>query len=139
MSKGLRGVRAGSVFLPALHFASVIGPAVCRLPGGGVQVTPGVPPGGVALFLFLLGQLLIRDKFFHNVLLTTGSIDIQNISGNRFPDTVPFFCGWLCWHAASALSGAGNHWDIGHRFPPAARFRPLWPSGHGRRWRYIAG
>ena len=57
------------VTIPVPGFVSVVGPAVLGLPGDGIQAAPGLPAGLIDLSFFLLGQFLIRDKFFHIVLL----------------------------------------------------------------------
>ena len=51
--------------LPIPGFLSVVGSAVFRLSGDGVQLAPGLPSGLIDLALFLLGKLLIGDEFFH--------------------------------------------------------------------------
>jgi len=51
--------------LPIPGFVSVVCLAVCGLPGDGIQITPGLPPGLINLSLFLLGKLLVGDKFLH--------------------------------------------------------------------------
>ena len=50
---------------PIPGFVSVVGLAVCWLPGDGVQLAPGLPSGLIDLALFLLGKLLIGNEFFH--------------------------------------------------------------------------
>ena len=51
--------------LPVPGFVSVVGLAVFRLPGDGVQVTPGLAFGLVEFALFLFGKLLVGDEFSH--------------------------------------------------------------------------
>ena len=51
--------------LPIPGFVSVVGLAVFRLPGDGVQFAPGLTFGPIDLALFLLGKLLVGDEFFH--------------------------------------------------------------------------
>ena len=55
--------------LPIPGFVSVIGFAVIRLPGDGVQRAPGLPPGLIDLPLFLLGKLPIGNEFLHTCIL----------------------------------------------------------------------
>ena len=54
---------------PIPGFVSVVGLAVCWLPGDGVQFAPGLPSGLIDLALFLLGKLLIGNEFFHTDFL----------------------------------------------------------------------
>ena len=49
------------VTLPIPGFVSVVGFAVFRLPGDGIQFTPGLSLGQVHLSLFLLGKLLVGN------------------------------------------------------------------------------
>ena len=51
---------------PIPGFVSVVGFAVFGLSGDGIQLAPGLPSGVVNLPLFLLGKLLVGDKFFHD-------------------------------------------------------------------------
>ena len=53
------------ITLPIPGFVSVVGLAVCGLPGDGVQLAPGLPSGLIELALFLLGKLLVGNEFFH--------------------------------------------------------------------------
>ena len=39
---------------------------VFRLPGDGIQLISGLPPGLIDFAFFLLGKLLIGNEFFHN-------------------------------------------------------------------------
>ena len=55
------------ITLPIPGFVSVVCLAVLELPGDGVQLAPGLPPGLINLALFLLGKLLVGNKFFHNL------------------------------------------------------------------------
>ena len=55
--------------LPILRPLSVVGFAVFRLPGDGIQLAPGLPLGQVHLALFLLGKLLVGNEFFHTDFL----------------------------------------------------------------------
>ena len=55
--------------LPIPGFVSVVGLAIFRLPGDGVQLTPGLPPCLIDLALFLLGKLLVGDEFLHTDFL----------------------------------------------------------------------
>ena len=57
------------VTLPIPGFVSVVGFAVFRLPGDGIQLAPGLPLGQVHLALFLLGKLLVGNEFFHTDFL----------------------------------------------------------------------
>ena len=57
------------ITFPIPGFVSVVGLAIFRLSGDGVQLAPGLPSGLVDLSLFLLGKLLVGNKFFHNVNL----------------------------------------------------------------------
>ena len=54
------------ITLPISGFVSVVGLAVFRLPGDGVQTTPDLPLGLIQFALFLLGKLLVRDEFFYH-------------------------------------------------------------------------
>ena len=54
---------------PVPGFVSVVGFAVLRLAGDGVQLAPGAALGNVLFALFLLGKLLIGNEFFHSSLL----------------------------------------------------------------------
>jgi hypothetical protein len=51
--------------LPIPGFVSVVGLAGFRLSGDGVQFVPGLPLCLIQLPLFLLGKLLVGNKFFH--------------------------------------------------------------------------
>ena len=51
--------------LPIPGFVSVVGLAVCGLPGDGVQLAPGLPFGQVQLALLFFGELLVGNEFFH--------------------------------------------------------------------------
>ena len=55
--------------LPIPGFISVVGLAVDRLPGDGIQLTPGLPTGLINLALFLFGKLLVGDEFLHTDFL----------------------------------------------------------------------
>ena len=57
------------ITLPIPGFVSVVGLAVLRLPGDGIQLTPGLPFGLVDFPLFLLGKLLVGNEFFHTDFL----------------------------------------------------------------------
>ena len=57
------------VTLPIPGFVSVVGLAVFRLPGDGIQLAPGLPSSLVNLALFLLGKLLIGNEFLHTDFL----------------------------------------------------------------------
>ena len=57
------------ITLPIPGFVSIVCLAVFRLPGDGIQLTPGLPLGQVHLALFLLGKLLVGDKFLHTDFL----------------------------------------------------------------------
>jgi len=57
------------VTLPIPGFVSVVGLAVFRLSGDGIQLTPGLPPGLMDLALFLLGKLLVGNEFLHTDFL----------------------------------------------------------------------
>ena len=59
--------------LPISGFVSVVSLAVYRLPGDGVQLTPGLPTGLIDLTLFLLGKLLVGNEFFHFCNLLSNS------------------------------------------------------------------
>ena len=54
---------------PISGFVSVVGLAVCGLPGDGIQLAPGLPLGLIDLALFLLGKLLVGNEFFHTDFL----------------------------------------------------------------------
>ena len=54
-----------SFTFPIPGFVSVVGLAVDRLPGDGVQFAPGLPLCQVHLALFLLGKLLVGNEFFY--------------------------------------------------------------------------
>jgi hypothetical protein len=60
--------------LPIPGLVSVVGLAVFRLSGDGVQFAPGLPLCLIQLPLFLFGKLLVGNKFFHiaNLLLVSG-------------------------------------------------------------------
>ena len=58
-----------------LRFLSVIGPAVCRLSGGGFQAAPGLASGLIELAFLLLGELFVGDEFFHRFLLVTLGVE----------------------------------------------------------------
>ena len=60
-----KGRKIRKLFLPILRPLSVVGLAVFRLPGDGIQFALGLPLGLVKFALFLLGKLLIRDEFLH--------------------------------------------------------------------------
>ena len=62
--------------LPILRPLSVISSAVLRLSGDGIQLAPGLPSGLVDLTFFLLGKLLVGNKFFHNTNLLVVYINI---------------------------------------------------------------
>ena len=49
-------------------FCAVVGFGVLGLPSDGTDIAPGATGGGVALLLFLLGQLFIGDHFLHNIV-----------------------------------------------------------------------
>jgi hypothetical protein len=53
------------ITLPIPGFVSVVGFAVLGFAGDGIHITPGIPPGRIRFALFLLGKLLIGNKFFH--------------------------------------------------------------------------
>ena len=55
--------------LPIPGFVSVVGLAVCGLPGDGIQLAPGLPPGLINLAFFLLGKLLVGNEFLHTDFL----------------------------------------------------------------------
>ena len=55
--------------LPISGLVSVVGLAADRLPGDGVQLTPGLPPCLIDLALFLLGKLLVGNEFLHTDFL----------------------------------------------------------------------
>ena len=57
------------VTLPIPGFVSVVCLAVDRLPGDGIQLTPGLPLSQVHLALFLLGKLLVGNEFLHTDFL----------------------------------------------------------------------
>ena len=61
---------------PIPGFVSVVCLAVLGLPGDGIQLAPGLPFSQVYLVLFLLGKLLIGNKFFHNANLLVVCINI---------------------------------------------------------------
>ena len=48
--------------LPIPGFVSVVGLAVFRFPGDGVQLAPGLTSGLIDLVCFVLRKLLIEDK-----------------------------------------------------------------------------
>ena len=68
MRKGTRLSRR-QVPLPILCLSSVVSLAVFGLPGNGIQLAPGLSPGLIDLALFLLGKLLVGDKFLHTDFL----------------------------------------------------------------------
>ena len=51
---------------PISGIVSVVGLAVCGLPGDGIQLAPGLPFGLVDLSLLFFRKLLVGDKFLHN-------------------------------------------------------------------------
>ena len=55
--------------LPISGLVSVVGLAADRLPGDGIQLAPGLPPGLINLALFLLGKLLVGNEFLHTDFL----------------------------------------------------------------------
>ena len=57
------------VTLPIPGFVSVVSFAVFRLPGDGIQLTPGLSLGQVHLALFLFGKLLVGNEFLHTDFL----------------------------------------------------------------------
>ena len=57
------------ITLPIPGFVSVVGLAVFRLSGDGIQFAPGLPSGLINLSLFFLGKLLVRDEFRHSYCL----------------------------------------------------------------------
>ena len=61
------GVGFVCLTLPTPGFVSVVGLAVLGLSGDGVDLAPGIPPGGIDLALFLLGKLFVGDVFFHSL------------------------------------------------------------------------
>jgi hypothetical protein len=68
--------------LPISGFVSVVSLAVFGLPGNGIQLAPGLPFGQVHLARFLLGKLLVRNGFLHNVsLLMLFKYDIMPLFG----------------------------------------------------------
>jgi len=60
------GIGALTITLPIPGFVSVVGFAVCRLPGDGVQIAPGLPSGLVDFPLLFFRELLVGNEFFHN-------------------------------------------------------------------------
>ena len=50
-------------------FLPVIGSAVFRLSGNGIEPAPGLPPDKVQLSFFFLGELFIGNELFHVLLL----------------------------------------------------------------------
>ena len=52
-----------------LDLLSVVGSAVFRLSGNGIEPAPGLPPDKVQLSFFFFGELFIGNKFFHILLL----------------------------------------------------------------------
>ena len=70
-----------NITLPIPGFVSVVGLAVCRFSGDGVQVAPGLPAGFVHLSLFLLGKLFVGNEFFHiSFLLMVSENSISRMS-----------------------------------------------------------
>ena len=57
------------ITLPIPGFVSVVGLAIFRLPGDGIQLTPGLPSGLVDFPLFFFGKLLVGNKFVHTDFL----------------------------------------------------------------------
>ena len=57
------------ITLPIPGFVSVVSLAVFGFSGDRVQLAPGLPLGEVHLALFLLGKLLVGDKFLHTDFL----------------------------------------------------------------------
>ena len=52
--------------LPISGFVSIVGFAVFRLSGDGVQLAPCLPLGLVDLSLLFLRELFVGNEFFHN-------------------------------------------------------------------------
>ena len=57
---------------PILRLSSVVCLAADRLPGDGVQFTPGLPLSQIHLALLFFRKLLLGDKFLHTVFLLIG-------------------------------------------------------------------
>ena len=75
------------ITLPIPGFVSVVGPAVLRFPGDGIQLPPGGTPGSIELSLFLFGKLLIGNEFFHHrSSLLDFMISVSEIFGKRIND-----------------------------------------------------
>ena len=55
--------------LPIPGFISVVGLAILRLPGDGIQFAPGLPTGLINLALFFFGKLLVGGEFLHTDFL----------------------------------------------------------------------
>ena len=55
--------------LPIPGFVSVVGLAVCGLPGDGVQFAPGLPLCQVHLALLFFRELLVGNEFLHTDFL----------------------------------------------------------------------
>jgi hypothetical protein len=71
------------ITLPIPGFVSVVGFAVGRLTGDGIQLAPGLPLGQVRLSLFLLGKLFVGNKCFHHRnLLAVVAISISQPEKN---------------------------------------------------------
>ena len=60
--------RTGISF-PTLCLSSVVGFAIFRLPGDGVQFAPGLPTGLIDLALLFFRELLVGDEFLHTDFL----------------------------------------------------------------------
>ena len=57
------------ITLPIPGFVSVVSFAVLRLPGDGIQLTPGLPLGLVDLSLLFLRELFVGNEFLHTDFL----------------------------------------------------------------------
>ena len=57
------------ITLPIPGFVSIVGFAVFRLPGDGIQLAPGLPSGLIHLALLFLRELFVGNEFLHTDLL----------------------------------------------------------------------
>ena len=53
------------ITLPIPGFISVVGLAVCRLSGDGIQLAPGLPFGQIHLALLFFRELFVGHEFVH--------------------------------------------------------------------------
>lgn len=58
--------RIRKFLLPILCLFAVVGSAVFRLAGDGIQFAPAAAPGLIQLALFFLRELFVGNKFFHS-------------------------------------------------------------------------